>query len=174
MDVAPEYISQGLRAFTPGHHRIEQIALADGVTWVNDSKATNPHATNASLAAFDSVVWIAGGLAKGADISTLVKRRQHQLKSAVLIGTDRGIIREALVKYSPSTTIVEIDEDSQLSGEDRSRQLMRDVVLAASRLATAGDCVLLAPACASMDQFQSYAQRGEFFSDAVRELVGEG
>ena len=174
MGISPEYISAGLRAFTPGHHRIEKIADFDGVLWVNDSKATNPHATNAALAAFDSVIWIAGGLAKGADISNLVKRRSRQIKGAVLIGTDREIIREALEKYSPNTRILLVDEDAQLTGEERSRQLMRDVVLAASRMAQSGDCVLLAPACASMDQFQSYAHRGELFGDAVRELVGEG
>jgi UDP-N-acetylmuramoylalanine--D-glutamate ligase len=126
------------------------------------------------LAAFDSVIWIAGGLAKGADISNLVKRRSQQIKGAVLIGTDREIIRDALEKYSPNTRILLVDEDAQLTGEERSRQLMRDVVLAASRMAQSGDCVLLAPACASMDQFQSYAHRGELFGDAVRELVGEG
>lgn len=173
MELAPEHISSGLRAFIPGHHRIEKVAESAGVLWVNDSKATNPHATNASLAAFDSVVWIAGGLAKGADIANLVKRRHEQIRGAVLIGADREIIREALAKYAPSKEVIVIDVDPLLSGEDRSRQLMRDVVLAASRLAHPGDCVLLAPACASMDQFQSYAQRGEFFSDAVRELIEE-
>ena len=166
-------ISQGLRNFTPGHHRIEKIAELNGITWVNDSKATNPHATNAAFAAFDSIIWIAGGLAKGADIEALVKRRHQQIRAAVLIGTDRPMIERALKEHSPETPIFLVDEEPSLVGEERSKQLMRDVVLAASRMAQSGDTVLLAPACASMDQFQSYAQRGEFFVEAVTELVGD-
>jgi len=173
MGIEPDAISQGLRAFTPGHHRIEKVAQTNGITWVNDSKATNPHATNAAFAAFDSIIWIAGGLAKGADIESLVKRRHRQIRAAILIGTDRPLIERALEKHSPDTPIILIDEDHSLDGEERARQLMRDVVLAASRLAHDGDTVLLAPACASMDQFQSYAQRGELFVEAVTELVGE-
>ena len=172
-DVSAEAIRAGLRNFTPGHHRIETIAQSQGITWINDSKATNPHATNASLAACESVVWIAGGLAKGADMTTLVKRRHSQIRAAILIGTDRELIASALRDYAPTAKIIFIDEDLTLNGIERSRQLMRDVVFAAGKVATSGDTVLLAPACASMDQFQSYAQRGEFFADAVRELVGE-
>lgn len=173
MGIEPDAISQGLRAFTPGHHRIEKVARTNGITWVNDSKATNPHATNAAFAAFESIIWIAGGLAKGADIESLVKRRHPQIRAAILIGTDRPLIERALAKHSPDTPIILIDEDHSLDGEERAKQLMRDVVLAASRLAHDGDTVLLAPACASMDQFQSYAQRGELFVEAVTELVGE-
>lgn len=174
-DISADAIQQGLRNFIPGHHRIEMIAVSNsrGVKWVNDSKATNPHATNASLAAFDSVVWIAGGLAKGADMSTLVRRRASQIRAAVLIGTDRDLIASALMEYAPSAKIILVDEDVTLDGEERSRQLMRDAVLAAGKVAEPGDTVLLAPACASMDQFQSYAQRGEFFTEAVQELLGE-
>ena len=171
--VTPEAIKAGLRDFDPGHHRIEKILEMGGVTWVNDSKATNPHATNASLAAFDSVVWIAGGLAKGADISQLVRRRKDQIRGAVLIGTDRELISTALTLHAPNIPIAMIDEKVNLRGIERSKQLMRDVVLAASSFAQPGDVVLLAPACASMDQFQSYAQRGEFFVEAVQELVGQ-
>lgn len=171
--IEPDAISQGLRAFTPGHHRIEKVAHKDGITWINDSKATNPHAANAAFAAFDSIIWIAGGLAKGADIETLVKRRHHQIRAAILIGTDRPMIKNALEKHSPETPIFLIDEDHSLEGAERAKTLMREVVLAASRVAHDGDTVLLAPACASMDQFQSYAQRGELFVEAVTELVGQ-
>ena len=172
VEVAPEAIAEGLRNFSPGHHRIEKILDRDGITWINDSKATNPHATNASLAAFDSVVWIAGGLAKGADVDNLVRRRHKQIKAAVLIGQDREIIKHALTKYSPQTPVIYVDEVSSYEGIEQSRKLMEDVVIAALRLAHAGDTILLAPACASMDQFQSYAQRGELFTEAVRELAG--
>jgi UDP-N-acetylmuramoylalanine--D-glutamate ligase len=172
-DISPDAIRTGLREFAPGHHRIEVIAERAGIRWVNDSKATNPHATNAALAAFDSVVWIAGGLAKGADMERLVKRRKDQIRAAVLIGTDRDQISAALETHAPDIPVILVDEQRQLDGAERSKQLMRDVVLAASRVAQTGDTVLLAPACASMDQFQSYAQRGEFFGDAVRELLGD-
>ena len=127
---------------------------------------------SASLAAFDSVVWIAGGLAKGADVDNLVRRRHKQIKAAVLIGQDREIIKHALTKYSPQIPVIYVDEVSNYEGIERSRKLMEDVVIAALRLAHAGDTILLAPACASMDQFQSYAQRGELFTEAVRELAG--
>lgn len=172
-DIAPDAIQAGLREFAPGHHRIEVIAERSGIRWVNDSKATNPHATNAALAAFDSVVWIAGGLAKGADMERLVKRRKEQIRAAVLIGSDREQIRTALAKFAPDVPVYLVDVQQHLEGAERSKQLMRDVVLAASKVAQSGDAVLLAPACASMDQFQSYAQRGEFFGDAVRELLGD-
>lgn len=173
MGLDSESIRAGLRAFAPGHHRIEKVAEYDGVLWINDSKATNPHATNAAFAAFDSIIWIAGGLAKGADVEKLVERRHKQIRAAVLIGTDRGLIKDALVKHAPQTPILLIDEDMSVEGIERARKLMRDVVFAAAKVATPGDTVLLAPSCASMDQFQSYAQRGEFFADAVLELVGE-
>jgi len=172
-DISAEAIREGLRDFTPGHHRIEMISQAREITWINDSKATNPHAANASLAAFDSVVWIAGGLAKGADMNTLIKRRSAQIRAAILIGADRDLISAGLKKYGAHIEIIMIDEKSSLVDEEKAKQLMRDVVFAASKVAQPGDTVLLAPACASMDQFQSYAQRGEFFAEAVRELVGE-
>lgn len=172
-DISAEAIREGLHNFTPGHHRIEMISQARGITWINDSKATNPHAANASLAAFDSVVWIAGGLAKGADMNTLIKRRSTQIRAAILIGADRDLISAGLKKYGAQIEIIMIDENSSLADEEKAKQLMRDVVFAASQVAQPGDTVLLAPACASMDQFQSYAQRGEFFAEAVRELVGE-
>jgi UDP-N-acetylmuramoylalanine--D-glutamate ligase len=172
-DIPPDAIKEGLREYSPGHHRIEVIAERAGICWVNDSKATNPHATNAALVAFDSVVWIAGGLAKGADMERLVQRRKDQIRAAVLIGTDRDVIKAALSKHAPDIPILLVDAPEHLDGAERSKQLMREVVLNASKIAESGDTILLTPACASMDQFQSYAQRGEFFVEAVRELLGD-
>jgi UDP-N-acetylmuramoylalanine--D-glutamate ligase len=158
-------IAQGLRNFTPGHHRIEEVENIDGVRWINDSKATNPHAANASLAAFTSIIWIAGGLAKGADMEYLVQSKADRLKAVLLIGTDRNLISDALSKYAPKIPKYLIDGVSP-------EQLMDNLVIKGKELASSGDVVLLAPACASMDQFTSYAHRGDLFAEKVKQLVG--
>jgi UDP-N-acetylmuramoylalanine--D-glutamate ligase len=158
-------IAQGLRNFTPGHHRIEEVENIDGVRWINDSKATNPHAANASLAAFTSIIWIAGGLAKGADMENLVQSKSGRLKAVLLIGTDRNLISDALSKYAPKIPKYLIDGVSP-------EQLMDNLVIKGKELASSGDVVLLAPACASMDQFTSYAHRGDLFAEKVKQLVG--
>ncbi len=158
-------IAQGLRNFAPGHHRIEEVENLDGVRWINDSKATNPHAANASLAAFTSIIWIAGGLAKGADMENLVQSKAGRLKAVLLIGTDRNLISDALSKYAPKIPKYLIDGVSP-------EQLMDNLVIKGKELASSGDVVLLAPACASMDQFTSYAHRGDLFAEKVKQLVG--
>ncbi len=163
--VNAESIAKGLRNFTPGHHRIEEIEHSVGIRWINDSKATNPHAANASLAAFSSIIWIAGGLAKGADMDELVKSKSSRLKAVLLIGTDRELITTALAKYAPEIPNYLIDGIS-------ADQLMENLISKAMELAVSGDVVLLAPACASMDQFTSYAHRGELFAEKVKQLVG--
>jgi UDP-N-acetylmuramoylalanine--D-glutamate ligase len=136
------------------------------VLWVDDSKATNPHAADAALTAFDSVVWVAGGLAKGATFDDLVARHAARLRAAVLIGRDRALIAEALRRHAPDVPVVEVDvtEDGPVGF---GRAVMDAVVARAEQLAQPGDTVLLAPACASMDQFSNYAERGELFAGAV-------
>lgn len=164
--VSHEQIRQTLIKFRPGRHRIELVGERDGITWVDDSKATNPHAAAASLMSQLSVVWIAGGLAKGASMFELVERTKGRVKSAILIGQDRELIAQQLRDQAPLISITYVDDD-----KDSRLTLMEKVVEAALSLAQAGDCVLLAPACASMDQFTSYADRGDKFQDAVRKLV---
>lgn len=163
--VDSESIAKGLRNFAPGHHRIEEIANSNGIRWINDSKATNPHAANASLAAFTSIIWLAGGLAKGADMEDLVKNKASRLKAVLLIGTDRELISDALTKYAPEIPKFLIDGVS-------ADQLMENLISKSMELAANGDVVLLAPACASMDQFTSYAHRGDLFAAKVKELIG--
>jgi len=163
--VSVEAVAKGLRNFAPGHHRIEEIKNLAGIRWINDSKATNPHAANASLASFNSIVWIAGGLAKGADMEDLVKSKASRLKAALLIGTDRELISEALSKHAPDVPKYFIDGIS-------AAQLMENLISKAMELAVSGDVVLLAPACASMDQFNSYAHRGDLFAEKVKKLLG--
>ncbi|MFR0352036.1 UDP-N-acetylmuramoyl-L-alanine--D-glutamate ligase [Streptomyces sediminimaris] len=155
-------VRDGLRNFTPDAHRIAHVADLDGVAYVDDSKATNTHAAEASLAAYESIVWIAGGLAKGATFDELAAASAKRLRGAVLIGRDRALIREALARHAPEVPVVDLDRTDTGA--------MLAAVQEAKRLAEPGDTVLLAPACASMDMFANYNKRGDAFAEAVREL----
>lgn len=159
-------VRDGLRAFRPDAHRIAHVADIDGVTYVDDSKATNTHATEASLAAYDSIVWVAGGLAKGATFDDLVREAAPRLRGAVLLGADRALIHEALTRHAPEVPVVDL--------EQTDTGAMTAAVQAATRIAGSGDTVLLAPACASMDMFVNYKTRGDAFADAVRALAHAG
>ena len=171
LGVAPEAVRSALQDFSLGRHRIEEVANINGVSWVNDSKATNPHATAASLNSSLSSIWIAGGLAKGSEMRELIAKCKSRIKVAILIGTDRELIAEELRSQAPEIEIVYVDAPStyQRGGIDNS--LMEAVVKAAAERAKAGDRVLLAPACASMDQFISYSDRGDRFAAAVKKVV---
>ncbi|MGW2034069.1 UDP-N-acetylmuramoyl-L-alanine--D-glutamate ligase [Streptomyces argyrophylli] len=155
-------VRDGLRAFRPDAHRISHVADIDGVAYVDDSKATNTHAAEASLASYEPIVWIAGGLAKGATFDELVAKSAKRLRGAVLIGADRALIRDALARHAPEVPVVDL--------ERTDTGAMLQAVTEARRLARPGDTVLLAPACASMDMFTNYNQRGDAFAAAVREL----
>ncbi|MFF9505774.1 UDP-N-acetylmuramoyl-L-alanine--D-glutamate ligase [Streptomyces sp. NPDC014724] len=163
--VEPAAVRDGLRAFRPDPHRIEHVADVDEVAYIDDSKATNTHAAVASLAAYDPIVWIAGGLAKGAVFDELVTGAAGRLRGVVLIGRDRGLIREALARHAPEVPVVDLDRTDTGA--------MSEAVREAARLARPGDTVLMAPACASMDMFVNYNKRGEAFADAVRALAAE-
>ncbi|WP_326765090.1 UDP-N-acetylmuramoyl-L-alanine--D-glutamate ligase [Streptomyces sp. NBC_01591] len=163
--VEPAAVRDGLRAFRPDPHRIEHVADIDRVAYVDDSKATNTHAAEASLAAYDPIVWIAGGLAKGATFDELVTGAAGRLRGVVLIGRDRELIREALTRHAPEVPVVDLDRTDTGA--------MSEAVREAARLARPGDTVLMAPACASMDMFVNYNKRGEAFADAVRALAAE-
>ena len=162
--VAPEAVRTGLRNFQPEPHRIAHVATIDGVDYVDDSKATNAHAAAASLAAYPSVVWIAGGLLKGADVTGLVRqaaepaarRRPARRRPAPVAGSARHAR-----PHVPVVDVARTDEGA-----------MAEVVAAAARLAQKGDTVLLAPAAASMDMFTNYIERGEAFAREVRALAG--
>ncbi|HUR50931.1 MAG TPA: UDP-N-acetylmuramoyl-L-alanine--D-glutamate ligase [Mycobacteriales bacterium] len=161
--VPAQAVRDGLRGYQPQPHRNALVRVLDGVAWVDDSKATNPHAAGASLAAYDPVVWVAGGLLKGADVDDLVRTGAPRLRAAVLLGTDRGVIRDALARHAPDVPVVEVAR--------LDTGAMQEVVTAARALARPGDTVLLAPAAASMDCFRDYAQRGDLFAEAVQALA---
>ena len=177
-------VRQGILDYVPGDHRIQPVARLNGVLWVNDSKATNPHAASASLSAFTNVVWIAGGLSKGVSYDDLVRDHAARLKAVVLIGTDTSPLRAALQRHAPDVPVIEpgagdtegVQTASAPGGTPagspgNGEQVMSRAVASAAQLAESGDTVLMAPAAASMDQFSSYAHRGGTFIDAVRELV---
>ena len=166
-----ESIRSALAAFTPGRHRIEEVLSAGGITWIDDSKATNPHAASASIMSALSVVWIAGGLAKGARMDELVNRCSKRIKAAILIGEDKSLIAQALRENAPHVAILEIQTPAQYHVGSAENSLMEDVVAAARDFAVEGDTVLLAPACASMDQFVNYADRGDRFAQAVKKVI---
>ncbi|GAA4369917.1 UDP-N-acetylmuramoyl-L-alanine--D-glutamate ligase [Paeniglutamicibacter cryotolerans] len=176
--VGPAAIAAGLADFDPGDHRIQAVARENDILWINDSKATNPHAANASLGAFSSVVWIAGGLSKGVDYQELVSSHAARLKAVVLIGTDNTGLRQALERHAPQVPVFEasVRETGSIApdgatGTARGWSVMAEAVAAAARVAEPGDTVLMAPAAASMDQFSSYAHRGNAFIDAVGALM---
>jgi len=160
--VTPAAVAAGLAAFTLGGHRSVPVGEHAGVRYVDDSKATNPHAAKAALLAHPRVVWVAGGLLKGADVDALVAATTPRLVGAVLLGADRAVIAAALARHAPDLPVRVVD-----SGD---HDAMTDVVRAAADLARPGDVVLLAPAAASMDLFTDYAHRGRAFAAAVAEL----
>jgi UDP-N-acetylmuramoylalanine--D-glutamate ligase len=160
--VGPEAIAAGLQAFVPDPHRNQFVLSRDGVAYVDDSKATNPHAALASLRAYESIVWVAGGQLKGVDPTELVVEIARRLRAAVLLGADRAVLAEALRRHAPQIPVIVVD-----STDDRA---MVEVVRAAAGIARPGDTVLLAPAAASYDMFAGYGARGDAFAAAAREL----
>ena len=176
VDVPADAIADALSTFHIGPHRAAVVAEVDGVTYVDDSKATNPHAAHASIAAYPRVVWIAGGLLKGASVDDLVSRVANRLVGAVLIGRDRALVADALSRHAPDVPVVEVvtGEDSEVP-ETNESDVTRDGRADDRRQSrpragwrAPGDIVLLAPAAASLDLFSGYAERGDAFAAAVR------
>jgi UDP-N-acetylmuramoylalanine--D-glutamate ligase len=158
--IGEEGIACALRDFRTGGHRLVTVATLDGVAYVDDSKATNPHAAQRAIESYDSVVWIAGGLNKGLAFDDLVAATRHKLRAAVLIGTCAPEVRDALARHAPEVPVTDAGD-------------LHTAVGTARRLARPGDTVLLAPAAASMDQFPDYAARGDAFAAEVRALEAQ-
>lgn len=175
IDVPPEAVREGLRSYAPGDHRMQLVAKAADVLWINDSKATNPHAAQASLQGFKNIIWIAGGLSKGVDYHELVQRNAERLRHVILIGTDTAGLKAALAEHAPTLPVTEVSQDVKAFADknDHGRAVMAAAVEAANRFAEPDSTVLLAPAAASMDQFTSYATRGAAFIEAVAALMND-
>ncbi|MFV0633241.1 UDP-N-acetylmuramoyl-L-alanine--D-glutamate ligase [Demequina sp.] len=161
--VEPEAVSRGLSSFALDKHRTAWVATVDDVHWVDDSKATNAHAAIAAFGgrAPSSVVWIAGGQAKGQEFDDLIETVRERLRAVVLIGEAPEPLASALAGHAADIPVTRIGPGDTV---------MEQAVAAARRLAQPGDTVLLSPACASFDQFRSYADRGDAFATAVGAL----
>ena len=143
----PSAVERAARAYRTGKHRRQMVGTWAGVTWVDDSKATNPHAALAAIRAYPSVVLIAGGRAKGLDVASLAA--EENLRAIVAIGEAAPVLAAA----SPRTIVA---------------ATLEEAVVVADGIAREGDTVLLAPGCASFDMFRSYGDRGDRFAAAVR------
>lgn len=161
--ISPEHVRAGLQGFHLDHHRTALVATVGGVAYVDDSKATNPHAARAAFGGVSpgTAVWIAGGLAKGADLAPLVRDIAEKLRAVVVIGLDPSPVTKACARHAPGIPLEVVAPGDTV---------MARAVAAARACAQPGDTVLLSPACASMDQFRNYAERGEAFAAAVGEL----
>ena len=162
--VQPAAVRDGLRNFEPAGHRIAPAGEINGIRFIDDSKATNTHAAETSLASYEHVVWIAGGQAKGQSFDTLVEKMAKRMRAAVLLGEDRHVIRDAFERLAPHVPVVDI--------ADTTPDALDAVVVEAMRFAQPGDVVLLAPGCASWDMFRNYGHRGDRFVEAVRKFGG--
>lgn len=153
--VSPEAIQRGLDSYPGLPHRMESVRVLDGVEWVNDSKATNVDSVRVALRAFPgNVLLIAGGKGKGASYQPMVEEGRGRVKGVLTIGQDAEAIEAAYQGEAPVYACGTLEK----------------AVAWARELATAGDVVLLSPACASYDQFQSFEHRGETFKRLVRAL----
>jgi UDP-N-acetylmuramoylalanine--D-glutamate ligase len=146
-------IRQGLRTFPGLPHRMERVGEKDGVTFVNDSKATNPTAAAPALAAFESIRWILGGQAKSDDLDECAPHFAH-VRSAYTIGEAAGLFEEILKPHMPVKNCGKLDAAVREAAAD----------------ARPGDIVLLSPACASFDQFEDFEDRGDQFKSLVGAL----
>jgi UDP-N-acetylmuramoylalanine--D-glutamate ligase len=150
MGAGLEAVASVVTGFAPGPHRRTVVGEWDGVAWVDDSKATNPHAALAATAAYPSVILIAGGRNKGLNLAPLVAA--GTVKHVVALGEARHDLVAASSDPGRVTEVGSLDE----------------AVAVAGSVAQPGDTVLLAPGCASFDMFSSYGERGDAFAEAAR------
>ena len=158
MAIPAELAAETIKSFVGLPHRMQTVAKEGGVTWVNDSKATNIGATNTALQSLEGeVIWLAGGEGKGADFTDLQSVLSSSIKVAVLFGADADKIDSAIDKQVPVERVDSIEQ----------------AVSFAHQCATEGDVVLLSPACASFDMFDSFEHRGNVFAEAVQNALSK-
>ncbi|GAA2888612.1 UDP-N-acetylmuramoyl-L-alanine--D-glutamate ligase [Microbacterium esteraromaticum] len=162
--VEPFAIREALQGFSLDAHRIQVVAEHRGIRWVDDSKATNPHAAASSLRAYPGAVWVVGGDLKGVDLGELVAEAGRTAGAAIVIGVDREPVLTAFERHASQVPVFEV-----IPGE--TGDVMDRVVELATGIIVGEGTVLLAPAAASFDQFSSYADRGERFAQAVRAWI---
>ncbi|WP_228000972.1 UDP-N-acetylmuramoyl-L-alanine--D-glutamate ligase [Nocardia australiensis] len=172
IDVAPQFVREGLIEHKVGPHRAAFVRELGGVEFVDDSKATNPHAARSSILAHSQVIWVAGGQLKGAGVEDLIEEIADRLVAAVLIGSDAPVIAAALARHAPEVPVVEVrvGDDAGMGSTEQADAVMTQAVRAAAGFARRGDVVLLAPAAASLDMFADYTHRGRSFAAAVHSL----
>lgn len=158
--VAPEAIARALDSFEVAGHRGQVVAEHDGVHFIDNSKATNPHAADSALAGHDSVIWVVGGQLKGADIAPLVKKHEQRIKAALVLGADRAEIVAALKEHASQASVFVTDKTEPF-------EAMEEIVTEAFSISEPGDTVLLAPAAASLDMFKGMGQRGDLFAHNI-------
>jgi UDP-N-acetylmuramoylalanine--D-glutamate ligase len=152
----PRAVARAIKGFRPLAHRLEVVAEARGITYIDDSKATNPHATLSAVRGLHDVVLIAGGRSKGIDLSPLASI-VPPVTAVVALGEARDEVRNI---FKDLVEVAVVDS-------------MEDAVRAAARFAEPGGSVLLSPGCASLDMYESYSARGEDFARAVAKVIGE-
>ncbi|MFE4463162.1 glutamate ligase domain-containing protein, partial [Nocardia tengchongensis] len=175
IDVAPQFVKEGLQEHKVGPHRAAFVRELSGVEFVDDSKATNPHAARSSILAHPSVIWVAGGQLKGAGVEDLIEECREHLVAAVLFGQDAAVIAAALARHAPDVPVVELNSGDDARMGDPFTEIEPEAVMAravrvAAGFAHRGDTVLLAPAAASLDMFADYTHRGRSFAAAVQAL----
>lgn len=148
------HAATALSNFVAPHHRIEFIGESRGVRWFDDSKATTPHAVVTALRGFESVVLIAGGRNKDLDLAQIASE-SGRIKSVIAIGESAEIVSQIFSGKKPVAIA----------------SSMQEAVAQASRVAVAGDVVLLSPGCTSFDWYGGYAERGDHFADLVRQCI---
>ncbi|HUH53895.1 MAG TPA: UDP-N-acetylmuramoyl-L-alanine--D-glutamate ligase [Microbacteriaceae bacterium] len=166
LGVSPEEITSAIKQFKPDDHRMQLVLHDNEIQWIDDSKATNAHAAEASLKSYSNIVWVAGGLFKGQNIDDLIKKYQNKFRAVIVIGKDRDELLQALSRHAKNVPVFEIDEE-------HTETVMKSVVKKAKAIAQKGDAVLLSPAASSLDQFDSYEDRGRRFAEAVKNSKGD-
>ncbi len=148
-------ILKALKYYAGLPHRSEWIAEINGVSWINDSKATNPGATKAAIEGLDdSVILLAGGQSKGANVSILCESLRQHVKTVLLFGEDADVLEQSWNKFVNIKRVDDLEQAVQIAND----------------IAVEGDIVLLAPACASFDMYSGFSARGDHFKSLVRAL----